>query len=98
MESATREALAFAAREAALKPFHGYLPGRESNLDPIVRRFPKWNLREADRLWCAAFVYHCCIEAGFAIPYSPDQCVTCSLAGVRRLGGVRPRRSPPGVP
>ena len=56
MENATREALAFAAREAALKPFHGYLPGRESNLDPIVRRFPKWNLREADRLWCAAFV------------------------------------------
>ena len=81
MENATREALAFAAREAALKPFHGYLPGRESNLEPIVCRFPKWNLREADRLWCAAFVYHCCIEAGFAIPCSPDQCVTCNLAG-----------------
>lgn len=41
MENATREALAFTAREAGLKPFHGYLPGRESNLEPLVRRFPK---------------------------------------------------------
>ena len=98
MENATREALAFAAREAALKPFHGYLPGRESNLEPIVRRFPKWNLREADRLWCAAFVYHCCIESGFAIPCKPGPVRDVQPRGVRRLGGVRPRRSPPGVP
>lgn len=81
MENATREKLAFTAREAALKPFHGYLPGKASNLAPIVRHFPKWSLREADRLWCAAFVYYCCVEAGFSIPYSPDECVTCSLAG-----------------
>ena len=81
MENATREKLASTAREAALKPFHGYLPGKESNLEPIVRPFPGWSLREADGLWCAAFVYYCCLEAGFAIPYRPDQCVTCHLAG-----------------
>lgn len=79
--TATRARLAEVAREKALLPFHGELEGCESNLEPIVRRFPKWNLREADRLWCAAFVYHCCVEAGFRIPYSPDECRTCSLAG-----------------
>lgn len=78
---ATRKCLAEVAREKALLPFHGYIDGKESNIEPIVKHFPKWNLKEADRLWCAAFVYYCCVEAGFRIPYSPEECVTCSLAG-----------------
>lgn len=81
MEIATRQRLADIARELAQRPFHGYTADGESNLTPIVRHFPRWNLQEADRLWCAAFVYHCCVEAGFTIPYRPDECATCNLAG-----------------
>lgn len=77
----TRPHLAQVAREKALLPFHGYCNGLETNLQPIVKHFPKWNVKEADRLWCAAFVYYCCVEAGFDIPYSPDECKSCSLAG-----------------
>ena len=61
-------------------PFHGAVDGLESNLAPIVRAFPTWSLREADGLWCAAFVYYCCREAGFGIPYRPGECKTCHLA------------------
>lgn len=81
MENATRQKLVETAGKYAQMPFHGYLDGKNSNLDPIVRHFPKWTLKEADRLWCAAFVYYCCIEAGFAIPCRPRECVTCNLAG-----------------
>ncbi len=81
MEKATREYLAEVAEKSAQIPFHGYLAGKESNLEPIIRFFPKWTLREADGLWCAAFVYYCCREAGFDIPIRPDECKTCHLAG-----------------
>lgn len=81
MENATREKLVKIARENAQKPFHGYLENKESNIEPIIKYFPKWNIKDADRLWCAAFVYYCCIEAGVQIPYSPNACITCSLAG-----------------
>ncbi|MBR3739805.1 MAG: CHAP domain-containing protein [Clostridia bacterium] len=81
MEKATREKLAKAAREKALIPFHGYIQGQASNLAPIIRFFPKWTLEEADGLWCAAFVYFCCVEAGFEIPYRPKECIACHLAG-----------------
>lgn len=81
MEKATRKKLARVAREKALTPLHGYINGHASNLEPIIRFFPTWNLKEADGLWCAAFVYYCCVEAGFEIPYRPRECVTCHLAG-----------------
>lgn len=81
MKQATRAYLAEISRANAKKPFHGYIDGKESNIKPIIDLFPKWNIHDADKLWCAAFVYYCCIEAGFQIPYSPDECVTCSLAG-----------------
>ncbi|MBR6666394.1 MAG: CHAP domain-containing protein [Lachnospiraceae bacterium] len=81
MENATKEKLVKIAREKAEMPFHGYLGGKESNIEPIIKHFPKWNIKDADRLWCAAFVYYCCMEAGFQFPYSPNECVTCSLAG-----------------
>ena len=69
------------ARGLALLPFHGELDGTASNLASIVRLFPTWDLKEADGLWCAAFVYYCCMEAGFVIPYRPGECKTCHLAG-----------------
>ena len=81
MEKATREYLANIAREMALTPFHGALDGLASNLAPIVRPFPTWSVKEADGLWCAAFVFYCCREAGFEIPYRPRECKTCHLAG-----------------
>ena len=81
MEKATREYLAHVAKDKARLPFHGAVGGLASNLAPIVRLFPTWSLREADGLWCAAFVYYCCAEAGFGIPYRPGGCKTCHLAG-----------------
>ncbi len=80
MEKATRKKLAEVARDMAQLPFHGDVDGTASNLAPIMRLYPTWSIREADRLWCAAFVYYCCTEAGFGIPYRPAECKTCHLA------------------
>ena len=79
MEKATRVYLSTIAKEMALVPFHGTVDGLASNLAPIVRPFPTWSVREADGLWCAAFVYYCCRESGFETPYRPDECRTCHL-------------------
>ena len=73
--------LAGVAKAMAQIPFHGFSEGERSNLEPIVQPFPNWTLEEADRLWCAAFVYYCCIKAGFDIPIRPNECKTCHLAG-----------------
>ena len=81
MTEATREHLARVARDRALVPFHGAVDGQKSNLEPIVRFFPTWHVEEADGLWCAAFVYYCCREAGFELPIRPAACRTCHLAG-----------------
>ena len=78
---ATKAELARIAEEMALLPFHGNTDGRGSNIAPLIAPFPKWNVNAADGCWCAAFVYYCCISAGFEIPYSPDECISCSLAG-----------------
>lgn len=74
--------LAEAARRLALSPLHGFVNGRESNLLPLVQHFRRWDVHQADKLWCAAFVYHACITAGFQLPFSPDECTCGSLAGV----------------
>lgn len=73
--------LAEAARREALKGWHGFVCGTESNLAPIIAPFPKWTLREADGLWCAAFVYRCCIESGMQFPIRPRECISSNLAG-----------------
>lgn len=78
---ATKSKLAEIAKIKALLPYHGYLDGNGTNIGPLIKPFPKWNIKDADNKWCAAFVLHCCLEAGFEIPYSPNECVTCSLAG-----------------
>ena len=81
MRASTRSYLAQIARKEAMLPFHGNIDGAKSNIKPIIDLFPKWNVTDADGMWCAAFVYYCCVKAGFELPYSPDECVTCSLAG-----------------
>lgn len=32
--------------------------------------------------WCAAFVYYCCLQAGFRIPPEPSECLCGSFAAV----------------
>ena len=81
MKKATRKHLAEVAKDLALTPFHGAAEGRASNLAPIVEPFPTWSVPEADGVWCAAFVYYCCGEAGFDFPIRPKGCRTCHLAG-----------------
>ncbi len=81
MRKATREELARVANAMALLPFHGFTDGQGSNLEPIIEPFPKWTLEEADKTWCAAFVYYCCRQAGFDIPVRPNECKSCNLAG-----------------
>lgn len=78
---ATGAELAKIAEETARIPLHGNLDGKGFNIAPLIAYFPNWNVSAADGAWCAAFVYYCCVKAGFEIPYSPDACVTCSLAG-----------------
>lgn len=81
MQQATREKLARVARETALIPFYGAAEGRPSNLGPLVAPFPTWKVEAAEGLWCAAFVYYCCREAGFDFPIRPKECRSCHLAG-----------------
>ena len=77
----TRAMLAEIAKAKALKPFHGTLPNSEPNIQPILSFFPRWSIEQADRNWCAAFVYYCCVEAGFHIPVRPKECISRNLAG-----------------
>ena len=80
-ELSTRKHLARVAKEMAAIPYHGFVDEEGSNLVQIILPFPGWTIEEADKLWCAAFVYHCCIKAGFKIPIRPKECKTCHLAG-----------------
>ena len=81
MKVATRQQLAIIAKSEAQRCFHGTVMQMESNLQPIVEPFPGWSLEEADGMWCAAFVYYCCIKAGFIFPIKPKECKSCHLAG-----------------
>lgn len=81
MNMGTRKQLARVAATLAQIPFHGFVENMRSNLEPIVHLFPGWTIEEADGLWCAAFVYYCCREAGFEIPIRPKECKSCHLAG-----------------
>ena len=81
MKRPTRKRLAKAARKMAVIPFHGFTENEVSNLQLLVKPFPGWTVEEADGMWCRAFVYYCCREAGFDFPIRPDECETCNLAG-----------------
>lgn len=81
MNNAIKSNLIDIAKRKALLPFHGTINNIDSNLKPIIDLFPKWSVKDADNCWCSAFVYYCLVESGFEIPYSPKECVTCSLAG-----------------
>ena len=76
-----RNRLAETAESEARKFYHGFVMETESNIGEIISHFPKWTLEEADGNWCAAFVYHCCVLAGFGLPIRPKECVSSHLAG-----------------
>ena len=80
MTKLTGVELAQIAKAEALRFFHGRVMKTEHNLHEIIELFPKWHIEEADRMWCAGFVYHCCIKAGLKIPTKPRECSN-SLAG-----------------
>ena len=69
------------AETLALKPFHGNTMGLRSNLKPITDHFagPRSDFKGK---WCAAFVYHCCVLAGFDIPPRYPSRAFGSFAGV----------------
>lgn len=50
------------------------------NTQDIVALFLMCSEDEANRFWCAAFVYYCVILAGFEIPVRPKE-FSCSFAG-----------------
>lgn len=77
-----RMKLAEIAELEAKKFYHGFVMETEPNIQPIINLFPEWPLKEWDAKWCAAFVYSCCILAGFKLPVRyPHETVTCNFAG-----------------
>ena len=82
-----RKGLANIAKIEAQRNFHGAVMKMDSNIQPIIALFPgndgtgMWSLDDADGMWCAAFVYYCCIKTGFKIPIKPLECTTSNLAG-----------------
>ena len=76
----TRKKLAQVAKTKAQRFLHGRVMKTEHNIHEIIELFPKFHIEEADGMWCAAFVYYCCIKAGFKIPIRPKVC-SCNLAG-----------------
>ena len=76
-----RETLAAVAEQLASKPLIGNEHKYGPDLEPILRYFP----REDPHIgfdWCAAFVYHCCIEAGIKLPVRYATPVTRNFAWV----------------
>ena len=78
-----RQRLAEVAKTLALKPFHGNTMGLISNIEPLTDHFPDGPRKEFEGKWCAAFVYYCCIQAGFHIPYRFTSEKIGTFAGVR---------------
>ncbi|MCL2396544.1 MAG: CHAP domain-containing protein [Defluviitaleaceae bacterium] len=77
--------LADIAKNEARKFFHGNAMGVTTNLHPISNLFPSsetWNVNSWDNAWCAAFVYWCCVNAGYELPARhKSEAVSCSFAG-----------------
>ena len=78
-----RQNLARVAEEMARTPFHDRLMGLPSNIGPLMAHFPDGPRDEFVGKWCAAFVYHCCVQAGFEIPHRYPTKSFGTFAGVR---------------
>jgi len=73
--------LAEVAERAVEAGLHGTVDGQPSNLQPLVAHFPGWKVEAAEHRWCAAFVYDCCMKAGYAFSIRPAAGLSCHLAG-----------------
>ncbi|MCL1787415.1 MAG: CHAP domain-containing protein [Defluviitaleaceae bacterium] len=77
--------LAGIAKAEACKFYHGNVMGAATNLHPIADLFGytgTWTIDSWDNNWCAAFVYWCCINAGYELPIRyENEAVTCNFAG-----------------
>ncbi|OWR32347.1 hypothetical protein CDO73_01690 [Saccharibacillus sp. O23] len=62
-----RERLAATAEQWASKPLIGNENKYGPDLEPILRYFPREH-PDIGFDWCAAFVYHCCMESGLELP------------------------------
>jgi hypothetical protein len=78
-----RERLAVCAEAFARKPFHGNTTGLPSNIKPITDHFPRGPRSDFEGKWCAAFVYHCSVAAGYDLPHRHPAPLTCNFAAVR---------------
>jgi len=65
------------------------IAGERSNADymDIIRYYPEETaFDELKNNWCAAFVYHCCLEAGISlpirVPHTAKKVANCRFAGV----------------
>lgn len=73
--------LAQIAEELAARPLVGDENKCGPDLAPILSYFPRDDMSIGFE-WCAAFVYHCCIQAGFALPIKHPR-ASCRFAGVK---------------
>lgn len=77
-DRATR--LADIAEQLARKKFKAELS--DKNFTEVIKYWPDDNaFNELKTGWCAAFVYHCCIQAGFMLPIG-HHLTSCRFAGV----------------
>lgn len=76
-----RSLLANIAAELAAKPLIGDANKSGPDVFPIIRYFPG-TTPEKGFDWCAAFVYHCCLQAGVVLPIKHPDPVPCRFAGV----------------
>lgn len=76
-----RELLAEIAEKLASRPLIGNEDKYCPDLEPILNHFPRENANTGFD-WCAAFVYHCCIEAGVKLPIRFPEPVTRNFAWV----------------
>jgi hypothetical protein len=62
-----RQLLAEIAEELAQRPLVGNERKCGPDVAPLLSYFPREDMTEGFD-WCAAFVYHCCLEAGLELP------------------------------
>jgi hypothetical protein len=59
--------------------------GSATNLQPITDLFgysETWTVDSYDNVWCAAFIYWCCANAGYKLPVRyANEAVSCNFAG-----------------
>lgn len=77
-----RHLVADIAEQLARKPLIGDEYKCGPDIAPILRYFQRDDLNEGFD-WCAAFVYHCCLEAGIDLPIKYPDPVPCRFAGVQ---------------